>query len=140
VYVAENHSVWSPERQRKQRKKYGQLVKSETFSLNDMLSTHRNEVLSRLLQDTADYHKPVGDVVASDVTIKRAEPNVTMSSNETLTTETADGSNTSAPVTIKNERESKSPNRLTPSPNPLRSPNRLPPVGVFTVTTPDRGI
>ena len=105
-----------------------------------MLSTHRNEVLSRLLQDTADYHKPVGDVVASDVTIKRAEPNVTMSSNETLTTETADGSNTSAPVTIKNERESKSPNRLTPSPNPLRSPNRLPPVGVFTVTTPDRGI
>lgn len=48
VWVAENHGVWSPDRQRKLRKKYGRLEKSTSTSINDMLAEHQSDFFARL--------------------------------------------------------------------------------------------
>jgi hypothetical protein len=53
VWVAENHGVWSPDRQRKLRKKYGKLVKSSQTSVNDMLAQHQKEFFGKLAEQMA---------------------------------------------------------------------------------------
>jgi hypothetical protein len=53
VWVAENHGVWSPDRQRKLRKKYGRLEKSSSTSINDMLVEHQAEFFARLAKKMA---------------------------------------------------------------------------------------
>jgi histone deacetylase 6 len=49
VFVASDHHVWDPNRQRKLRKKYGNLKKSGQHSLSYMLQEHMEEVKELLL-------------------------------------------------------------------------------------------
>src|SRR5262249_49934916 len=54
VFVANNHHVWDPNRQRKIRRKYGKLKKSDHSDLNEMLAEHMEEVQELLLQKKAE--------------------------------------------------------------------------------------
>jgi histone deacetylase 6 len=137
VFVAENHPVWSPERQRKQRKKYGHLIKSEAFNLNDMLVKHHSQVFEKLMGETADLHSESTNIGA-ETPAPRIGTEAIALGTDLYTSDPMDSlAGSGQTPTIKDEHTS--PHRLTPSPNPMRSPNRMPPLGTFTVTTPDRG-
>jgi histone deacetylase 6 len=116
VFVAENHAVWSPDRVRKVRKKYGRLVKSSSMNINDMLLEHREQVFAKLLDDTEEWR------VANR---RSTEPVVIKTTDQTAQSFT--------PVNIIDQSS-----RLSPSPNPMTSPGRVPPMGVFSVTSPDK--
>ncbi|PVH99637.1 hypothetical protein DM02DRAFT_614881 [Periconia macrospinosa] len=49
IFVDHNHPVWDPNRNRKLRKKWGKLLRSEKSTLEDMLSFHKPEVQKYLL-------------------------------------------------------------------------------------------
>jgi histone deacetylase 6 len=50
IFVKNSHFVWDPSRQRKMRKKLGNLVQSPKDNLDDMLEEHLEEVQSLLLE------------------------------------------------------------------------------------------
>jgi histone deacetylase 6 len=132
VFVADGHSVWSPERQRKQRKKYGNLVKSERRNLNDMLSEHHSYVLNKLTEGMENFK--------TETALPTSE---TMDTKDDIQTaieadQMVDGMTTLTPAIAIKDEDISSPGRVSASPHPMRSPHRMPPVGTFTVTTPDR--
>jgi histone deacetylase 6 len=144
VYVAENHQVWSPDRARKIRRKYGCLVKSSQTNINDMLLEHRSAVFQKLRDETADwrsenpkqpnggYHSPT----KADVEMDGADPvtpRLEISSPETAGREPR-------PSTPVKDGPENAARRASGSPSAAKfdSPSRLPPVGVFSVTTPER--
>src|ERR1700761_9378189 len=57
VFVADNHSVWMPERSRKIRKKYGMLVQSPFENLNEMLVEHQDRVFDVMDQQTRPWQE-----------------------------------------------------------------------------------
>jgi histone deacetylase 6 len=61
VFVASDHHVWDPTRQRKLRKKYGNLRKSPQRGLNHMLTEHFEDVKSLLLQKKAEWEEEHGE-------------------------------------------------------------------------------
>ncbi|KAL5114205.1 Histone deacetylase hda1 [Pleosporales sp. CAS-2024a] len=74
IFVKNSHYVWDPSRQRKLRRKLGQLVQSSEDSLDAMLEAHMEEVQELILAKTAEYAE-VNDL--SSVTndpIPAAEP------------------------------------------------------------------
>ncbi|KAF2660148.1 hypothetical protein K491DRAFT_589511 [Lophiostoma macrostomum CBS 122681] len=54
IFVANSHNAWSPERRRKPRRKYGQLVRSDYDDLNQMMESHRPEIQELLQQKRKD--------------------------------------------------------------------------------------
>jgi histone deacetylase 6 len=145
VFVAENHQVWSPDRARKIRRKYGCLVKSSQTNINDMLLEHKDAVFQKLQDETAEwrsenskrlnggYHSPT----KVDMDIDRVDPvtpRLEIASPETAGREPR----LSSPV--KEGSETANARGVSGSPNATKyeSPSRLPPLGVFSVTTPER--
>ncbi|KAF1810231.1 hypothetical protein P152DRAFT_105032 [Eremomyces bilateralis CBS 781.70] len=57
VFVAQDHAVWDPDRQRKQRKKYGKLVRSSNNHLNEMLGEASDQVTQYLTEETEDWRE-----------------------------------------------------------------------------------
>jgi histone deacetylase 6 len=50
IFVKNSHFVWNPSRQRKMRKKLGNLIQSPKDGLDDMLEQHLEEVQNLLLE------------------------------------------------------------------------------------------
>jgi hypothetical protein len=159
VFVANNHSVWSPERARKIRRKYGCLVKSSQTNINDMLLEHKEAVFKKLLEEVVDWRsekiKPAnGDVHSPTKAPAEQEPRAAMTDGIETTNPRLEISSPEAvgrekrlstPVkdhSISIKEETTSSRGLSGSPNPTKyeSPGRMPPLGVFSVTTPDRTI
>lgn len=154
VFVADNHGVWSPDRTRKVRKKYGKLSKSDSITINDMLLEHKGQVFDKMLKETEEWRVDRGGgrnepVVAAPVqspVVSRVEngdensngdanQDVAATRTTELNPETTSLNTPISPSQVKIE------SRLSASPNPMGpSPNRgsVPPMGIFTVTTPER--
>jgi len=134
VYIAHNHHVWSPDRQRKQRKKYGNLIQSNAVNLSDMVEQHRGEVFAKMLEEIPDLNSTIESQTKIDVT--KVEDEITIGGPPTTNDSNGESLSISGELgAVKDEVIS--PSGLTSS--PLKSPSlRLPPVGVFNVTTPER--
>jgi histone deacetylase 6 len=138
VYVAENHQVWSPDRARKIRRKYGCLVKSSQTNINDMLLEHKAAVFQKLRDETADWRsenpkRPNGDHSLPDVEMDGVDP---VTPRPASSPETA-GRDRRFSTPIKDGAEGADAGG-SPTAAKLESPGRLPPLGVFSVTTPER--
>ncbi|PSN68434.1 putative histone deacetylase [Corynespora cassiicola Philippines] len=57
IFVEKDHAVWDPSRQRKLRKKWGKLVKSNKDNLNSMLVEHEQEVQELLLKMRSSFEE-----------------------------------------------------------------------------------
>lgn len=57
IFVAEHHAAWDPSRQRKLRKKYGNVLRSPHNDIPNMLEGHRDAVVDILLQKTEDWRE-----------------------------------------------------------------------------------
>jgi histone deacetylase 6 len=57
IFVKNSHYVWDPARQRKLRRKLGNLVKSPQDSLDTMLEEHLKEVQDLLLEKKSEYEE-----------------------------------------------------------------------------------
>jgi hypothetical protein len=57
--VAHTHSVWQPDRQRKVRRKYGCLVKTEASTINDMLLQQKGSIFDHMAELTAEWKRAV---------------------------------------------------------------------------------
>lgn len=68
IFIKNSHYVWDPSRQRKLRRKLGNLVKSTEDSLDTMLESHLGEVQQLLLDKKAEYEE------ANDVSSLTDEP------------------------------------------------------------------
>jgi histone deacetylase 6 len=55
IFVANSHHLWTVERRRKIRKKYGQVRRSDCDGLNQMMDEHRAEVQGLLQQMRNEY-------------------------------------------------------------------------------------
>ncbi|KAH3955578.1 hypothetical protein HBH64_124100 [Parastagonospora nodorum] len=55
IFVKNSHFVWDPSRQRKLRRKLGNLVQSTEDTLDAMLEAHMEDVQKLLLEKTAEY-------------------------------------------------------------------------------------
>ena len=60
IFVKNSHFVWDPTRQRKLRKKLGNLVQSPKDTLDDMLEEHLEEVQNLLLQKKSEFEETNG--------------------------------------------------------------------------------
>lgn len=57
IFVKNSHFVWDPSRQRKMRKKLGNLIKSSQDTLDDMLEQHLEEVQELLLEKKSEFEE-----------------------------------------------------------------------------------
>ncbi|KAH7411651.1 putative histone deacetylase [Phaeosphaeria sp. MPI-PUGE-AT-0046c] len=57
IFVKSSHYVWDPSRQRKLRRKLGNLIKSPQDSLDSMLEEHLSDVQNLLLEKKAEYEE-----------------------------------------------------------------------------------
>jgi len=57
IFIKNSHYVWDPSRQRKLRRKLGNLVKSPQDSLDSMLEAHLVEVQKLLLEKKSEYEE-----------------------------------------------------------------------------------
>ncbi|KAI4946549.1 hypothetical protein J4E91_007237 [Alternaria rosae] len=57
IFVKNSHFVWNPSRQRKMRKKLGNLIQSPKDSLDDMLEQHLEEVQNLLLEKKSEFEE-----------------------------------------------------------------------------------
>ncbi|KAF2200256.1 Arginase/deacetylase [Delitschia confertaspora ATCC 74209] len=127
IFVAENHHVWAPERTRRLRRKYGQLRKSSSTHLEQMLLIHRKQVTDLLLAEKEAWEETSDDsrgVEEYQYTRSPPRPRSTITPNAQQESKTSREMSASAPL--------KSP--------PLRSP-QMPPLGLFTVShsrSPDK--
>ncbi|CBX90551.1 hypothetical protein LEMA_P066770.1 [Plenodomus lingam JN3] len=55
IFVKNSHYVWDPSRQRKVRRKLGNLVRSSKDTLDDMLEEHLEEIKTLLLEKRSEY-------------------------------------------------------------------------------------
>lgn len=55
IFVRNGHFVWDPSRQRKLRKKLGNLIRSPVDTLDDMLEQHLEEVQELLLEKKSEF-------------------------------------------------------------------------------------
>ncbi|KAF2423171.1 putative histone deacetylase [Tothia fuscella] len=55
IYVAHNHAAWAPDRQRRIRKKYGNIHQSDMNDLSEMLIAHKEEITDKLLEFTKGW-------------------------------------------------------------------------------------
>jgi histone deacetylase 6 len=55
IFVKNSHFVWNPSRQRKMRKKLGNLIQSPKDGLDDMLEQHLEEVQNLLLEKKGEF-------------------------------------------------------------------------------------
>jgi hypothetical protein len=125
-------------------------VKSSQTNINDMLLEHKSAVFQRLRDEAAgwgsenakvvngDAHTPIKAAIEPEMDgVDPATPQLEISSPETagreprLTTPVKDGS-------IKEENATSRGLSGSPNPSKFESPSRMPPVGVFSVTTPER--
>lgn len=57
IFVKNSHFVWDPTRQRRLRKKLGNLIKSPKNTLDDMLEEHLEEVTNLLLEKKSEFEE-----------------------------------------------------------------------------------
>ncbi|EOD53108.1 putative histone deacetylase protein [Neofusicoccum parvum UCRNP2] len=57
IFVADHHAAWDPSRQRKLRKKYGNVLRSPHNDIPNMLEGHRDAVVDIMLQKTEDWRE-----------------------------------------------------------------------------------
>ncbi|KAF2471383.1 uncharacterized protein BDR25DRAFT_26767 [Lindgomyces ingoldianus] len=118
VFVASTHHVWEPTRQRKIRKKYGKLKKSQCNNLNEMLVEHQDEVKEYLLRKKSEFEESEMETkLADDIRSGLRSPPL------------PSGSNTPRPNNVEARPGS--------VPASLRSP-KMPQVGYFTVSNSPR--
>ncbi|KAF1844706.1 uncharacterized protein K460DRAFT_284171 [Cucurbitaria berberidis CBS 394.84] len=119
IFVKNSHFVWDPKRQRKLRRKLGNLVKSPKDSLDDMLEEHLEEVQNLLLTKKSEFEKENS-----------------LSSQTDDAQQSAVGGFRSPPLP-GGSHTPKFPEpglRHESMPHPVRSP-KLPPLGLFSVST-----
>ncbi|KAF2811663.1 uncharacterized protein BDZ99DRAFT_384656 [Mytilinidion resinicola] len=106
VYINHQHHVWQYQRLRKLRKKYGKTIQSEYETIGQMLEEAKDNVIRILLEETEDWRA------------EHAEQKQKLKS---------------APSALKLEERDM---RASSAPNALRSPSGMPPIGMFSVTSP----
>ncbi|KAF2710887.1 putative histone deacetylase [Pleomassaria siparia CBS 279.74] len=109
IFVQDTHLVWDPTRNRKVRKKYGNLQKSSKNKVNEMLIEHKEEVLGLLLRKKNEYER-----------IEEEDTPMVNSKQYGLRSPPLPGAST--PIT-----------RHGSTPTSLKSP-KMPPVGMFNVS------
>lgn len=57
IFVKNSHFVWDPSRQRKMRKKLGNLIQSPKDTLDDMLEQHLEEVQDLLWEKKSEFEE-----------------------------------------------------------------------------------
>ncbi|KAF2145942.1 uncharacterized protein K452DRAFT_220067 [Aplosporella prunicola CBS 121167] len=57
IFVSDTHGAWDPSRQRKLRKKYGNLIRSPQSDIPNMLEEHRSQVIELLLEETEEWRE-----------------------------------------------------------------------------------
>ncbi|CAI6329932.1 unnamed protein product [Periconia digitata] len=57
IFVEHDHPVWDPIRNRKQRRKWGKLLRSDKSTLGDMLSYHQPEVKEYILNKRKEFEQ-----------------------------------------------------------------------------------
>ncbi|KAF2084740.1 hypothetical protein K490DRAFT_48424 [Saccharata proteae CBS 121410] len=57
VFVSDGHMAWKPERSRKIRKKYGQLIRSSESTMTNMLAEHLRDVQEYLMTETMEWRE-----------------------------------------------------------------------------------
>ncbi|KAF1997240.1 hypothetical protein P154DRAFT_579163 [Amniculicola lignicola CBS 123094] len=114
IFVANSHDVWNPNRQKKHRRKWGKLKRSEHESIHEMLIENQEEVQELLLQYKSEYEEE--DERTSNVTDDVLDRGL------------------KSPV-IGSRRIEMSVDLSQNVPTSARSPTKLPPVGLFTVSS-----
>ena len=161
VYVAQDHSCWNPERTRRLRKKYGNLRRSEFNDLNEMLKENWVEVQDKLLEMTKGWRKDHGRLnqpppPATNSRLPAPGPGFSKydpgfpgprylsdSLGYAPTHREILGALQAAPPPLPHQTQAQAemPVRGSPSGSPnrvaLRSPAKLPPMGMF-FTSPER--
>lgn len=66
IFVKSSHFVWDPSRQRKLRRKLGNLIKSPQDTLDTMLEEHLSDVQNLLLEKKAEYEEKSQDSSRAD--------------------------------------------------------------------------
>ncbi|KAF1833144.1 hypothetical protein BDW02DRAFT_589899 [Decorospora gaudefroyi] len=74
IFVKKSHFVWDPTRQRKMRKKLGNLIQSPQDTLDDMLNQHLDQVQSLLLKKKSEFEE------MDDISSRTDEETQTMAS------------------------------------------------------------
>lgn len=127
IYVARNHYFWSPDRPRKQRKRYGTLIQSTETTLIDMMATHQPDVFHILEEEIGEWRE---EVRREELERQRRE---VIPGRESMPHR--------VPPSIGVDGIPASPVKGPMSPVPIRSPAKgaPPPMGIFQVTSsPDR--
>jgi hypothetical protein len=102
-----------------------------------MLVQHHGQVFEKLLEESAEWNSE-GPNKGLETPVTKMETDGLAIGTDLYPSDPMDSLVASSQLpNIKDERSS--PHRLTAGPNPMKSPNRMPPLGTFTVTTPDRG-
>lgn len=116
IFVANDHHVWDPNRTRKLRKKYGNLVRSNYTALEEMVVGHRDEVFEMLLDEKEAWEATDADSrAADDIAHGLRSPPLP--------------SGTNTPAHRLNSAEP----RAGSASASLKSP-KMPPIGLFTVS------
>ncbi|KAF2118870.1 hypothetical protein BDV96DRAFT_596684 [Lophiotrema nucula] len=118
VFVAKSHHVWDPIRQRKLRRKYGNLKRSGHDELNEMLLEHQSEIQSLLLKKKSEYEEQEEQAsIANRVTQELLKHPPLSSRTGTPKLNNLDGGHGSVPAALRSPRDN------------------LPPMGYFSVSS-----
>jgi hypothetical protein len=102
-----------------------------------MLAQHRSEVMKKLIEGMEEFKIETAHPTSEPMDTKD-ETQTAISANDNNDDMIDGGMTSSTPVIAIKDEDIASPRRVSASPHPMRSPHRMPPVGTFTVTTPDR--
>lgn len=111
IFVKNSHYVWDPSRQRKLRRKLGNLIKSPKDTLDTMLEEHLSEVQDLLLEKKREYEET---------------NDVSSHTDEQMSSTAPGGNGLRSPPLIGGSSSTR------PDSGALRSP-KMPPVGYFSV-------
>lgn len=119
IFLNNSHSIWDPARQRKLRRKLGNITRSSKNTLDDMLEEHMDEVQKLLLERKSEFEE------------------ANRFSNQTDEGQQFAAGGLRSPPLPSGTHTPKFPEqglRQESVPTSLRSP-RLPPVGMFSVSS-----
>lgn len=134
VFVADDHGAWAPDRARKLRKKYGTLIRSPHTNLNDMLAEHKDQVCNKMWELTQRWRdEQVAAKTTPQVNLDSAIMQNANGATSRRQTPRLDPDVQAARVAVRGGG--------TPSPRSagLKSPVKMPPMGIFEVSSPARG-
>ena len=133
IFVSDEHLAWAPEKARKLRKKYGNLVRSQHTKLSDMLAAHQQEVFDIMQQQTKAWRdqretERLAQLANATSVAANGGHGLGRASMRLPPAARVDES-------VEDLRGGRLRGNGTPGP---RSPTKLPPMGTFEISSPLR--